>query len=193
MKQLKLAMLAMTAFLTFSNVSAQDESNPWAVGFGINTVDFTPFGTDDIGNIVKDYVGVTEWGDNTLPSISRISVDRYIDKGFSVQFAGSINKVKTYISEEDTDELYWSIDLAAKYDLNSLIGDTAWFDPYLAIGVSYADFGHNTQLLNTSTFNEDLASLIHFLERIPKKYENRLSSDLKPFVQGVSFKYSFNA
>ncbi len=32
--------------------------------------------------------------------------------------------------------------------------------------------------IDTSTFNRDLASLIHFLERIPKKYENRLSSDL---------------
>ena len=31
---------------------------------------------------------------------------------------------------------------------------------------------------DTSTFNKDLASLIHFLERIPKKFENRLSSDL---------------
>lgn len=30
----------------------------------------------------------------------------------------------------------------------------------------------------TSTFNKDLASLIDFLERIPKKFENRLSSDL---------------
>ena len=32
--------------------------------------------------------------------------------------------------------------------------------------------------IDTSTFNRDLASLIHFLERIPKKFENRLSSDL---------------
>ncbi len=32
--------------------------------------------------------------------------------------------------------------------------------------------------IDTSTFNKDLASLIHFLERIPKKFENRLSSDL---------------
>ncbi|GGX08556.1 SNF2-related protein [Aquimarina muelleri] len=33
--------------------------------------------------------------------------------------------------------------------------------------------------IDTSPFNKDLTSLIHFLERIPKKYENRLSLDLK--------------
>ena len=154
MKQLKLAMLAMVAFLTFSNVNAQDENNPWVVGFGINTVDVMPWGSDEFGSVAEDYIGTTEWADNTIPSISRLSVDRYVGKGFTVQLAGTINKVETITAEEDADELYWSIDLAAKYDLNNLIGDTKWFDPYVALGASYVDFGHNTSTFNTATFEE---------------------------------------
>lgn len=139
MKQLKLAMLAMLAFLTFSNVNAQDENNPWVVGFGINTIDVRT--ASDFGDYAKDYIGTSEWGSNTLPSISRISVDKYLNDGFSLQLAGSINKVKTFATKNDIDELYWAIDLVAKWDLNHLIGDTAWWDPYVYVGGGYTDFG----------------------------------------------------
>jgi len=152
MKQLKLAVLAMFAFLTFSNVSAQDENNPWVVGFGINTVDVRI--PTEFADYAEDYIGTKEWADNTLPSISRISVDRYLDKGFSLQLAGSINKIKTYALEDDIDELYWAIDLAVKYDLNNLFGDTKWFDPYVSLGLSYADFGQNSSPFDVSTFQE---------------------------------------
>ena len=50
MIQLKLAVIAVFAFLTFGNVNAQDENNPWAIGFGSNVVDYfqpdTNFGDD---------------------------------------------------------------------------------------------------------------------------------------------------
>jgi len=156
MKQLKLAMLAMLTLLTVGTVNAQDENNPWAVGFGINAVDVMPYGTDQFGYILKDYVGPTEWPDNTIPSISRLTVGRYLDKGFTLELAGSINKVKTYFAEEDLGdgELYWSVDLAVKYDLNKLFGDTKWFDPYIFIGGGYTDFGHASSAFDGSTFVE---------------------------------------
>ena len=139
MKRLKLAMVAMVALLTVGSVNAQDENNPWAVGFGINTVDVRI--PTEFGDYAKDYFGTGEWGDNTLPSISRISVDRYLSDGFTLQLAGSINKVQTYQELEDIDELYWAIDLAVKYDLNGLFGQTGMFDPYVYLGGGYTDFG----------------------------------------------------
>lgn len=139
MKHLRLAALAMLALLTFSNVSAQDENNPWVVGFGINTIDVRVAG--EFGDYAKDYIGTSEWADNTLPSISRISVDRYLNDGFTLQFAGSLNKVKTFASADDVDELYWAVDLNVKYDLNGLFGETGWFDPYVYLGGGYTDFG----------------------------------------------------
>ncbi len=40
-------------------------------------------------------------------------------------------------------------------------------------------FSSGSESIDTSNFNQDLAALIQFIERIPKKYEDRLSSDLK--------------
>lgn len=139
MKQFNLAMLAMFALLTFSSVNAQDENNPWVVGFGINTIDVRLAG--EFGDYAQDYIGTGEWVSNTLPSISRISVDKYLNDGFTLQFAGSLNKVKTFAQLDDIDELYWAIDLNVKYDLNNLFGESGWFDPYVYLGGGYTDFG----------------------------------------------------
>ena len=42
MKYLKVALLALLLITGFSNVNAQDENNPWAIGVGVNAVDFYP-------------------------------------------------------------------------------------------------------------------------------------------------------
>ena len=133
MKRLKLAVIALFALVTVSNVSAQDENNPWVVGFGVNVVDF--YNGDKLGDQLKDLLGNKDW--NILPSISRISADKYIDKGFSVQLAGSLNKIETMTLENDSDFLYWALDAIVKYDLNNLVGDTSWFDPYVYLGGGY--------------------------------------------------------
>lgn len=137
MKQLKLAMLAMLAFLAVGTVNAQDENNPWAVSFGVNTIDVRI--PTEFGDYVQDYFGTSEWGDNTLPSISRISAEKYLADGFSLQLAGSLNKVKTVDVPEKVDLLYWAIDANVKYDLNKLFGETSWFDPFVYIGGGYTD------------------------------------------------------
>ena len=84
-KQLKLAVLALFTLVSITSTSAQDDSNPWVIGFGLNNVDF--YGSDDFNTQIKDFLGNTDW--NVLPSVSRVSVDRYLTKGFSLQFAGS--------------------------------------------------------------------------------------------------------
>ncbi len=137
MKRLKLAMLAMVAFLAVNTVNAQDENNPWAVSFGVNTVDVRI--PSEFGDYVKDYIGTGEWADNTLPSISRISAERYLSDGFTLQLAGSLNKIKTIETPNDADLLYWAIDANVKYDLNSLFGETGWFDPFVYVGGGYTD------------------------------------------------------
>jgi outer membrane protein OmpA-like peptidoglycan-associated protein len=142
MKQIKLAVIALFTLVSVSNVSAQDENNPWVVGFGINTVDVRKH-TTDIGTNLEDYVGTEEWGGNTLPSISRITVDRYLSKGFTLQLAGAINKLSTIEEKDDADALYYSIDALVKYDLNNLVGETGWFDPYVSLGAGFQNIDHD--------------------------------------------------
>ncbi len=76
--------MALFAAFTVSNVSAQSENNPWSIGFGVNAIDCRIY-TTDVGLIAKDYVGTSDW--SVIPSISRLTVGRYLGSGFSFQLA----------------------------------------------------------------------------------------------------------
>lgn len=165
MKHLKLAVIALFTLALTSNVNAQDENNPWAIGFGTNIVDFYLSG-NNFGDHVKDHLGNDDW--NFLPSISRITAEKYLDKGFSLQFAGSLNKIDVLTDTSvPVDFLYYSLGLNVKYDLNNLFGDTAWFDPYVSLGGDYVSADNNGEgMLTTGAgfnvwFNDNLGLNFH--------------------------------
>jgi OOP family OmpA-OmpF porin len=144
MKQLKLAMLALFTLVTLGNVSAQDDNNPWLVGFGLNSVDF--YSSDDtFSNQLEDLVKAKDW--NSLPSISRVSVSKYLEKGFSLQLAGSFNRIETVITENDSDFIYYALDANVNYDLNNLFGETGWFDPYVYLGGGYVSVDNSGEAM----------------------------------------------
>jgi OOP family OmpA-OmpF porin len=143
MKQLKLTLIALLTLFSISNVSAQDETNPWVIGFGLNSVDF--INGNDFTSQIKDLLVYKDW--NLLPSVSRISVDKYMGKGFSLQLVGSLNKIETLNTKNDSDFLYYTIDANAKYDLNNLIGKTAWFNPYIYLGGGYTSLNSSAEVM----------------------------------------------
>ena len=134
MKQLKLAVIALFTLAAVSNVNAQDENNPWAVGFGVNVVDFYNPSQDFVDQAL-DHVGSKDW--NFLSSVSRITAEKYLEKGFSLQLAGSLNKITLLNEKDDSDFFYYSIGANVKYDLNNLFGETGWFDPFVYLGGEY--------------------------------------------------------
>jgi len=89
MKILKIVVIALFTLSISGNVSAQDDNNPWVVGFGLNSVDM--YNGADTSDQFKDLFGSSDW--NTLPSVSRISAEKYIEKGFTLQLAGTLNKI----------------------------------------------------------------------------------------------------
>ena len=130
MKLLKLAVIALFTLGTVTSASAQDENNLHVVGFGVNVID------------LSDYPGSTEnW--NFLSNLSRVSYEKYLEKGFTLQLAGTVNSLTTAANGDDMEKsLYWSTDLSVKYDLNNLVGETSqWFDPYVFLGGSYVNVG----------------------------------------------------
>ena len=138
MKKIKVTLFALAA--TFSvGAQAQDENNPWQIGFGVNSVDIrTP---KDFGDVLKDWAGPSDL--NILPAVSRLSVGRYIGKGFSAELSGSLNKIeKGYGYDKDldnkVDQSFWAVNLAAQYHLNTLWSGARWFDPYAQVGGGYA-------------------------------------------------------
>ena len=143
MKHLRIAFLALLLVAGFSNVNAQDENNPWAISVGVNAVDFYP--TND-ASMVTEAGNSTVWYDeffnanghyNLIPSVSRIAVGKYLADGFSLELAGTINRISKIGDVSADDLIYLGADLGIKYDLNNVIGDTKWFDPFASVGGGY--------------------------------------------------------
>lgn len=188
MKHLKLAVMALFTFATIGTASAQDSDNPWVVGFGVNAVDFRI--PTEFSEYAKDYIGTSDW--NILPSVSRISVDRYLNDGFTLQLAGSLNKIEHFRTASDMDELYWAIDASVKYDLNNLFGDTSWFDPYVYLGGGYANLGDlgegtlNAGVGFNTWFNENLG--LNFQSGGKKEFSDKVQDHFQHSI-GLVFKF----
>ncbi len=143
MKHLSRFLVASILVLGLSTANAQDENNPWAVSIGINAVDIFPTGGDLItqGEIFDEFFNASDhW--NILPSVSRLSVGRYIGDGFTFTVAGSVNKIEnagelpdgTNVSVDDIS--YYAADAQVSYSFKNAL-NTGWFDPYLGVGGGY--------------------------------------------------------
>ena len=131
MKNLSRLLFAMLLVLGYSNANAQDKNNPWQITIATNAVDNYP--TDEVGGIFSDFFNVSDhW--NILPSLSSISVSKYLNSGFSFGVAGSLNKIDNWNGTTGVGDLsYYGVDGTIKY--NFLEGTT--IDPYLGVGGGY--------------------------------------------------------
>ena len=67
-----------------------------------------------------------------------VSVTRYLNDGFSVRLLGSLNRIDKELGVNNTLQnplSFFALDAAALYDLNSLFGETGWWDPYISLGL----------------------------------------------------------
>ncbi|MCM4150967.1 hypothetical protein DHD05_05125 [Arenibacter sp. N53] len=110
-------------------------TSSWMVGLGYNFV-------DDSGDMIKELFDFKDqWNAVAFPS--RISIGRYFKNGLGVEAIGTYNKYKVGKlidgSINATESDYFGMDVRLSYDLNKIIGETGWFDPYLGVGVGYTD------------------------------------------------------
>ncbi|MGV6845830.1 MAG: OmpA family protein [Lutibacter sp.] len=150
MKHLKLAVLALLLIAGFTNVNAQDKNNPWAIGVGTNVVDFYPTnpGIPGYGSWFNEFANATDHY-NINSAVSRLTVSRYLDDGFTFEVSGTLNKITKMGDHRVSETAYYAADGALKYDLNKIFGQTAWFDPYATVGGGYTWLDD----MGTGTFN----------------------------------------
>lgn len=133
MKHLSKLVAAFFLLLGISSVNAQDSNNPWQIGFGMNAIDVYPTNSDKsyAGDWFDEYFNVSDhW--NILPSISTISVSRYVGDGFSIGVRGSLNKIDK-LGDVDADDLsHYAVDGTIKYNFSS-----GHFVPFIEIGGGY--------------------------------------------------------
>ncbi len=144
MKHFKKVLLILLAVVSFSNIYAQDEDNPWSIDLGTNAVDFYPTGADFypmgtsggnfVGGMFEDFFNVSDhW--NTSAAISKLRVGRYIGSGFGIGVNGTFNSISKIGDYETNGDLsYFGLDLDIKYNF---VRNHGWFDPYLMIGGGY--------------------------------------------------------
>lgn len=146
---MKTYALSMTFLCAFSfyyssaqelHLSSKDSvvTSSWVLGLGYNIVDdsATPFG--------GDFLNINEtW--NALPYPSSISIGKTFKNGLGIKAIGSYNKydigkkIDGSINLEERD--YYALDGMISYDLNKILGETGWFDPFLHLGAGYSDIG----------------------------------------------------
>lgn len=144
--QIRRKALAICLLFTFGQILSQEEdlkltskdsivTSSWMVGLGYNIV-------DDSGDAFNDFTTIkNQWNAVAFPS--RINIGRYFKSGLGLEIIGTYNKYKKgftidgFANPEDIN--YFGIDSRLSYDLNKIIGETGWFDPYVGIGLGYTD------------------------------------------------------
>ena len=184
-------MLALVLVLGYSTSNAQDENNPWQIDLGINAVDFYPTGEDrPLGSFPNEFFNANDhW--NILPSISAISVSKYLGDNFSFGVGGSINKISKFGEMSVDDYSYYAVDGIIKYNVGEII-NLGGFQPYLGIGGGYTwvdSIGAGT--LNGSLginymFSDNLGLSVQSTYK--HAFEDYLSTHLQHTV-GLSFRF----
>ena len=126
MKQVKIAFMALLLIVSYGTTNAQDTQNPWLLTFGANAID-------------------VKGGDSDITIGPKMSLGRYLGKGFSLELAGAVNEISRPWGT-GADATFVGIDLNAKYALNNAFGKSGWFDPFLFVGGSESWVGSENGL-----------------------------------------------
>jgi OOP family OmpA-OmpF porin len=174
MKHLNKLLVAVTMVVGL-NSQAQDSNNKWAVGFGVNAIDYRSSAGDGFPDQFDQPFMVSDnW--NILPSVSYINVSRYVGNGFIVGLTGSINQIdkfvvpvagKTLKGPNDYavvpagDLMYYGIDATVTYSFMELIKSKV-LEPTLSVGGGYTFLGDESY----GTINPGVGLNVWFTENV---------------------------
>jgi OOP family OmpA-OmpF porin len=173
MKHLNKLLVAVTLAMGLSS-QAQDSNNKWAIGFGVNAIDYRSSAGDGFPSQFDQPFKVSDnW--NILPSVSYINVSRYVGSGFIVGLTGSINKIDKFVVQvpgltpdindyaaiNPGDLMYYGIDATVGYSFMELIKSKT-LEPILSVGAGYTFLGDESY----GTVNPGVGLNIWFTENV---------------------------
>ncbi len=173
-----------------------NESSKWLISFGVNFLDVrTP---NDFKGFFKDYFNGYIEDVNAYGFPFRATVERKLNDAFGVQLGFSMGDLKKGFGYEKThavaNEKYWAVDLKGTYDVNNLIGETAWFDPFINLGIGYS------KLADKSDFkvNAGYGANFWLFENVGIKAESSYNHHFQPtgtdfFQHSAGLVYRFGA
>ena len=197
MKHLNKILVAVMMVMGLSS-HAQDSNNPWAISFGVNAVD-TKAGAEGGHNWLdrhfsQPFAVKDNW--NILPSVSYLSVSRYVGDNFSFGLSGSVNKIskfvtfapepasvmhddRGYIVTNPGDLMYYGVDATIKYSFMNLIKSKV-IDPSLSVGGGYTFFGDSS----FGTVNPGAGLTLWFTENVGLELATRYKKSFGDRTEG---------
>lgn len=166
MKHLNKLVVAIFMFAGLSS-QAQDSNNPWAISFGANAIDGGRVSAaESVKNQFSEYFNAKDYW-SIVPSVSYVSVSRYVGDNFSFGVTGSFNKVEKFVGPKfdgdyvvnNTDLTYYGIDGVINYSFGNLY---KYFEPTAHIGGGYTFLGDNS----AGTLNGGIGLNIWFTETV---------------------------
>jgi OOP family OmpA-OmpF porin len=177
MKHLNKILFAVLIVMGLSS-QAQDSNNPWAISFGVNAIDTkTSAGGGKSWadrHFSQPFAVKDNW--NILPSVSYLSVSKYVGDNFSVGLSGSVNKInkavyfrptaaghdsRGYVVTNPGDLMYYGIDATVRYSFMNLIKSKV-LDPSLTLGGGYVFLGKDSY----GTVNPGAGLTLWFTENV---------------------------
>ena len=146
-------LIALLMLMGLSS-QAQDSDNTWAISFGANAVDGGRVSAaSSIKNQFSQYFDAKQYW-SILPSVSTLSVSKYVGDNFSFGVTGSVNKITKLVGDRMYDEstglstypvaspdlMYYGIDGVVKYSFMNMIKSKV-IDPSAHIGGGYTWLG----------------------------------------------------
>ncbi|MCF6180560.1 OmpA family protein [Lutibacter sp.] len=203
----KRILILALLFLFIIPIKAQDKDNPWLISFGVNFVDFYP---TNIQGMTSESGVPTKWYDqffnlnnhyNYVIAPTKLSLGRYINESFSGELAVSVNKIDKVGSIKLAESVsYFAIDANLIYNINKIIGETGWFEPYAVAGSGFNAKGNNIansiQFKNYASFNSGLGAKVWLYKNLGVKvqsvYKHFFNNGSYPhFQHSISIMYKF--
>lgn len=132
-------------------------TSSWMLGLGYNFVDDSGYRGEGLLDFKENW--------NAVAFPSRVSIGRYFESGLGFEGIITYNKYKVgkivdmAVNTVETD--YLAFDTRLSYDLNKIIGHTGFFDPYVGVGLGYADVNDEF----TGTYNAVVGFRTWFSDR----------------------------
>ena len=177
MKHLNKLFVAVLMVMGLSS-HAQDSNNPWAISFGVNAIDTKTSAGGGKNwadrHFSQPFAVKDNW--NILPSVSYLSVSKYVGDNFSFGLSGSVNKIdkfvrfapgttgsdsRGYVVSNPGDLMYYGVDATIKYSFMNLISSKI-IDPSLSVGGGYTFFGDSSY----GTLNPGAGLTLWFTENV---------------------------
>jgi outer membrane protein OmpA-like peptidoglycan-associated protein len=191
MKNLSRLFFVAVLLMSFSTSNAQDKNNPWAINIGVNAVDTYPVGEDaPQGDYFSEYFNFGDhW--NIMPSLSSISVSRYLSDGFVFTATGSLNRIDKFGDARVDDLTYYGLDGRVSYSfMDALKSNT--IDPYLGVGGGYSWLDN----IGAGTLNGTLGIRFWLNEKIGVDFNSTYKHSFEDYLPkhfqhtlGVTFKF----